>query len=194
MLPWASEAIADTSPNLYCGGSFGQDLSTSKVGKLRVCTCAAWAWASVVAHLPCTTATATDAAIADAGIDRTDIDGCIFVGSDFPDLRYMGLNPEFCFSMQSGGATPVLSVLMALVSLRVKAIFYTMMTLAVAAAFGALVTRMSWLTGGDDGRNFRLPEALTPGFKVFSNPFLRARNQMYCSNIHVLTLRKTFAE
>ena len=64
----------------------------------------------------------------------------------------------------------VLSVLMALVSLRVKAIFYTMMTLAVAAAFGALVTRMSWLTGGDDGRNFRLPEALTPGFKVFSQP------------------------
>jgi branched-chain amino acid transport system permease protein len=63
-----------------------------------------------------------------------------------------------------------LSVLMALVSLRVKAIFYTMMTLAVAAAFGALVTRMSWLTGGDDGRNFRLPEALTPGFKVFSQP------------------------
>ena len=64
----------------------------------------------------------------------------------------------------------VLSVLMALVSLRVKAIFYTMMTLAVAAAFGALVTRMSWLTGGDDGRNFRLPEALTPGFKVFNQP------------------------
>jgi hypothetical protein len=37
MLPWASEAMADTSPNLYCTGSFGQDLSISKVGRLRVC-------------------------------------------------------------------------------------------------------------------------------------------------------------
>src|SRR5947209_14266003 len=64
----------------------------------------------------------------------------------------------------------VLSVLMALVSVRLKAIFYTMRTLAVAAASGALVTRMSWLTGGDDGRNFRLPEALTPGFKISSQP------------------------
>ncbi|CAN7726970.1 branched-chain amino acid ABC transporter permease [Variovorax sp. LjRoot84] len=63
----------------------------------------------------------------------------------------------------------VLSLVIALVSLRVKAIFYTMMTLAVAAAFGALVTRMSGLTGGDDGRTFRLPEALTPGFRVFES-------------------------
>jgi branched-chain amino acid transport system permease protein len=63
----------------------------------------------------------------------------------------------------------LLSILMALVSLRVKAIFYTMTTLAVAAAFGALVLRTSSLTGGDDGRNFRLPEMLTPGFEPFQN-------------------------
>lgn len=61
----------------------------------------------------------------------------------------------------------LLSFVIALVSLRVKAVFYTMMTLAVAAAFGALVTRMSGLTGGDDGRTFRLPEVLTPGFRLF---------------------------
>lgn len=64
----------------------------------------------------------------------------------------------------------VLSVLMALVSLRVKTIFYTMTTLAVAAAFGALVLRATSLTGGDDGRNFRLPEVLTPGFRPFEAP------------------------
>ena len=52
-----------------------------------------------------------------------------------------------------------LSILMALISLRVKAIFYTMTTLAVAAAFGALVLRVNTLTGGDDGRNFRPPGA-----------------------------------
>lgn len=63
----------------------------------------------------------------------------------------------------------VLSVLMALISLRVKAIFYTMTTLAVAAAFGALVLRSTALTGGDDGRNFGLPEVLTPGFTLLEN-------------------------
>jgi len=63
----------------------------------------------------------------------------------------------------------VLSALLALVSLRVKAIFYTMTTLAAAAAFGALVLRLTELTGGDDGRNFRLPRVLTPGFELFEN-------------------------
>mgnify|MGYP002142761443 FL=1 len=63
----------------------------------------------------------------------------------------------------------VLSVLMALISLRVKAIFYTMTTLAVASAFGALVMRLNSLTGGDDGRNFGVPEVLTPGFELFED-------------------------
>jgi branched-chain amino acid transport system permease protein len=66
----------------------------------------------------------------------------------------------------------VLSLLIALVSLRVKAIFYTMATLAVAAAFGALVLRLSNFTGGEDGRNFRLPEALSPGFRLFEGDIL----------------------
>jgi branched-chain amino acid transport system permease protein len=68
------------------------------------------------------------------------------------------------------GLSAVLAVLMALISLRVKAIFYTMTTLAVAAAFGALVLRMTSITGGDDGRNFRLPEALSPGFELLEEP------------------------
>jgi branched-chain amino acid transport system permease protein len=66
----------------------------------------------------------------------------------------------------------LLSIVMALVSLRVKAIFYTMTTLAVAAAFGALVLRVNGLTGGDDGRNFRVPELLSPGFQLFESPVL----------------------
>jgi branched-chain amino acid transport system permease protein len=70
------------------------------------------------------------------------------------------------------GVSLLLSLLIALVSLRVKAIFYTMMTLAVAAAFGALVTRMSGLTGGDDGRTFKLPESLSPGYRLFENDVL----------------------
>ena len=70
------------------------------------------------------------------------------------------------------GLSVLLSFLIALVSLRVKAIFYTMMTLAVAAAFGALVMRLSGLTGGDDGRTFKLPESLSPGFRLFENDIL----------------------
>lgn len=66
----------------------------------------------------------------------------------------------------------VLSLLIALVSLRVKAIFFTMSTLAVAAAFGAVVQQFSGLTGGDDGLNFRLPAALSPGFKLLPYPVL----------------------
>jgi branched-chain amino acid transport system permease protein len=66
----------------------------------------------------------------------------------------------------------LLSSLIALVSLRVKAIFYTMMTLAVAAAFGAIVIRMTAWTGGDDGRTFRLPEVLMPSVQVFDRPLM----------------------
>jgi len=70
------------------------------------------------------------------------------------------------------GLSVLLSFLIALVSLRVKSIFYTMMTLAVAAAFGTLVMRLSGLTGGDDGRTFKLPESLSPGFRLFENDIL----------------------
>lgn len=66
----------------------------------------------------------------------------------------------------------VLSLLIALVSLRVKAIFYTMSTLAVASAFSALVLRLSSFTGGDDGLNFRLPEILTPGYMLLEDDVL----------------------
>lgn len=72
----------------------------------------------------------------------------------------------------AGGAIALavlLSFLIALISLRVKAIFYTMMTLAFGAAFGALVLRLSSITGGDDGRTFRLPEVLTPAYRLFEN-------------------------
>jgi len=50
-----------------------------------------------------------------------------------------------------------------LFSLRVQAIFFAMITLAVAAAFLVLASQLSWLTGGEDGRSFSLPELLRPG-------------------------------
>ena len=54
----------------------------------------------------------------------------------------------------------VLSLLIGLFSLRVKAIFFAMITLAVASAFLTLASQLSDWTGGEDGLSFRLPEAL----------------------------------
>ena len=69
-----------------------------------------------------------------------------------------------------------LSVLLAsvigLFSLRVRAIFYAMITLAVASAFQTLASQLSDFTGGEDGLNFKVPEMLAPGFQVFEEPFL----------------------
>ena len=58
----------------------------------------------------------------------------------------------------------VLSVAIALaiglLSLRVRAIFFAMITLAVASFFQILASQLSEITGGEDGLTFRLPELL----------------------------------
>ena len=51
-----------------------------------------------------------------------------------------------------------------LFSLRVRAIFFAMITLAVAAAFQTLASQLSDFTGGEDGLTFKMPELLSPGF------------------------------
>ncbi|MEO8057405.1 MAG: branched-chain amino acid ABC transporter permease [Burkholderiales bacterium] len=56
----------------------------------------------------------------------------------------------------------LLSLLIGLFSLRVKAIFFAMITLAVASAFLTLASQLSDFTGGEDGLTFKLPEALRP--------------------------------
>ena len=62
-----------------------------------------------------------------------------------------------------------------LFSLRVKAIFFAMITLAVASAFLTLASQLSDFTGGEDGLTFKVPEALQPGTRVRSSePFLGA--------------------
>ena len=54
----------------------------------------------------------------------------------------------------------VLSFVIGLFSLRVKAIFFAMITLAVASFFAILASQLSWLTGGEDGLTFKVPELL----------------------------------
>ena len=58
-------------------------------------------------------------------------------------------------------AAAVLSLALALAiglfSLRVQAIFFAMVTLAVAYAFNVLASQLSWLTGGDEPQEQRAP-------------------------------------
>jgi branched-chain amino acid transport system permease protein len=56
----------------------------------------------------------------------------------------------------------VLSLVIGLFSLRVKAIFYAMITLAVAAAFQTLASQLSEFTGGEDGITFRNSRVAEP--------------------------------
>ena len=58
----------------------------------------------------------------------------------------------------------VLATVIGLFSLRVRTIFFAMITLAVASAFAILASQLSDLTGGEDGLNYRLPAVLRSSF------------------------------
>jgi branched-chain amino acid transport system permease protein len=62
----------------------------------------------------------------------------------------------------------LLALAIGLFSLRVQAIFFSMITLAVASAFLVLASQLSWLTGGEDGRSFTVPQLLRPGTELIS--------------------------
>jgi branched-chain amino acid transport system permease protein len=62
----------------------------------------------------------------------------------------------------------ILAALIGLFSLRVRTIFFAMITLAVASAFAILASQLSGVTGGEDGLNYRVPEALRPAFRLFA--------------------------
>lgn len=60
----------------------------------------------------------------------------------------------------------VLALAIGLFSLRVRAIFFSMITLAFAAAFQTLASQLSDVTGGEDGLTFKMPEWISPGFEL----------------------------
>ena len=57
----------------------------------------------------------------------------------------------------------VLALLISVLSLRVKQLFFAMVTLAVASAFSITVSKMYSITGGEDGLTLSLPAAISPG-------------------------------
>jgi branched-chain amino acid transport system permease protein len=64
----------------------------------------------------------------------------------------------------------LLAVAIGLLSLRVRAIFFSMITLAVASAAAVLASQLSDVTGGEDGLSFQLPQTLRPAFRLLSEP------------------------
>lgn len=66
----------------------------------------------------------------------------------------------------------VVAFAIGLVSLRVRAIFFSMITLAVASAALVLASQLSWITGGEDGLSFQLPPELRPGYRLLPAPVL----------------------
>jgi branched-chain amino acid transport system permease protein len=69
----------------------------------------------------------------------------------------------------------VLAVAIGLFSLRVKAIFFAMVTLAVASAFAVLVSQLPALTGGEDGLTYQIPRELSPAFRLLDEPVFGLR-------------------
>lgn len=63
-------------------------------------------------------------------------------------------------------AAIVLAVLVGLMSLRVKAIFFAMVTLAVASVAVVVVSQFSYFTGGEDGITYKTPSIFKPATKL----------------------------
>jgi branched-chain amino acid transport system permease protein len=74
------------------------------------------------------------------------------LGSGWGSLL-LGISMSLVFSL-------AIALAIGLLSLRVRAIFFAMITLAVASFFQILASQLSELTGGEDGLTFRLPELL----------------------------------
>src|SRR6218665_914250 len=84
------------------------------------------------------------------------------LGPTWPALA-LGLGGALLLSL-------LLSLAMGLFSLRVRAIFFAMITLAVASAFQTLASQLPDITAGEDRLTFSLPALLSTEFEVFGQP------------------------
>ena len=80
------------------------------------------------------------------------------IGGYGAGLALYDIGPSWTSLLVGTGAALALAVVLALViglfSLRVRAIFFAMITLAVASAFSILASQLSGVTGGEDGASF----------------------------------------
>jgi len=66
----------------------------------------------------------------------------------------------------------VLATTIGLLSLRLRTIFFSMITLAIASFAQIVAAQWRDLTGGEDGLTFSVPAVLKPGFRLFAEPVL----------------------
>ena len=83
-----------------------------------------------------------------------------------------GFGPVILGALAGALAAAALAFVIALFSLRVRAIFFAMITLAVASAVAVLVSQLSTLTGGEDGMTLLIPRELTPAFRFMDDDIL----------------------
>ncbi|MBR9841711.1 MAG: branched-chain amino acid ABC transporter permease [Rhodobacteraceae bacterium] len=76
-----------------------------------------------------------------------------------------GFDALFVGALSGALLAALLAFVIGLFSLRVRAIFFAMITLAVASAVAVLVSQLSGLTGGEDGLSYKIPRELGPAFK-----------------------------
>lgn len=86
-------------------------------------------------------------------------------------LKTMG--PGFEAILLGGGlgvaAALVLALLIGLLSLRVKAIFFAMVTLAAALVMMVLASQLSDFTGGEDGITYSIPKLFAPATELLTD-------------------------
>jgi branched-chain amino acid transport system permease protein len=63
------------------------------------------------------------------------------------------------------------ALLLGLLSLRVRAIFFALVTLAVASSFLVLLAQFYHFTGGEDGLRVRVPSEIGPAFRLTDTPW-----------------------
>jgi branched-chain amino acid transport system permease protein len=81
-----------------------------------------------------------------------------------------------------------IAAVIGLLSLRLRAIFFSMITLAVASFAQIVAEQWRDLTGGEDGLTFSVPAILKPGFRLFHDPVMGV-----IVNGRVITYYITFA-
>jgi branched-chain amino acid transport system permease protein len=83
------------------------------------------------------------------------------------------MGPGFDAILLGGGlgvlAALVLASLIGLLSLRVKAIFFAMVTLAAASVMLVLASQLSEFTGGEDGMTFTVPRFFSPANELLTD-------------------------
>lgn len=91
-------------------------------------------------------------------------------------LKAMG--PGFEAILLGGGAgivaALVLALLIGLLSLRVKAIFFAMVTLSAASVMMVLASQLSDFTGGEDGITYSIPRLFSPATELLTDAEGRA--------------------